>query len=142
MSEKILKLYEDRQEEKRTNPYEDRRDNPFKFRYIRSYHSIEELDRIPDPKVVLASPPDLECGLARELFLRWAGDQKNSVVFTTRTSPGTLARILIDNPRKESVVLEVRRRVKLQGAELDAYKASQAEKEIAIKQEKEQLSSV
>ena len=130
MSEKILKLFEDK------------RDDPFKFKFIRACHSLEELDRIPEPKVVLASPPDLECGLARELFIRWAGDVKNSVVFTTRTSPGTLARILIDNPRKNSVVLEVRKRVKLEGDELEAYNAAKAERESIQMQEREQLASV
>ena len=64
-------------------------------------------------KVVLASMPDMECGFARELFLQvvpalcsipeqrftfccqWCTNPKNSVILTSRSSPGTLARQLI-----------------------------------------------
>lgn len=130
MSEKILKMFEEK------------RDNPFNFKHIIPCHSIAELeDKVPYPKVVLASPPDLECGLARELFINWATDEKNSIVFTSRSSPGTLARDLIDNPKKENVVLEVRKRVELEGEELELYRQNEAEtKQKQAKLEQDQLS--
>ncbi|CAL1527611.1 unnamed protein product, partial [Lymnaea stagnalis] len=80
--------------------------------------------------VVLASTPDLQCGFSRDLFVAWCGNAKNSIILTNRTSPGTLARWLIDNPQDHVVRLEIKRRVKLEGAELDEY--------IKRKQEKEQ----
>ena len=46
-------------------------------------------------QVVLASMPDMECGFARDLFLQWCTNPKNSVILTSRSSPGTLARQLI-----------------------------------------------
>ena len=58
-------------------------------------------------QVVLASTADLNCGFARNLFIKWASSANNSIIFTTLTPPGTLARKLIDNPDLESVELEV-----------------------------------
>ncbi|GFR99506.1 cleavage and polyadenylation specificity factor subunit 2 [Elysia marginata] len=58
-------------------------------------------------QVVLASTPDLQCGYSRDLFVAWCGNAKNSIVLTNRTSPGTLARWLIDNPQDHVVRLEV-----------------------------------
>ncbi|GFO32272.1 cleavage and polyadenylation specificity factor subunit 2, partial [Plakobranchus ocellatus] len=57
-------------------------------------------------QVVLASTPDLQCGYSRDLFVAWCGSAKNSIVLTNRTSPGTLARWLIDNPQDHVVRLE------------------------------------
>ena len=58
-------------------------------------------------QVVLASLPDLGTGFARDLFASWCSDQKNTVIFTSRTSPGTLARELLEDPTKASIELEV-----------------------------------
>ena len=41
--------------------------------------------------------PDMECGFARELFLQWCSNPKNSVILTSRSSPGTLGRDLVVN---------------------------------------------
>lgn len=60
------------------------------------------------PKVVLASTADLNCGFARDLFIKWAGSANNSIIFTTLKPAGTLARKLIDNPDLGSIELEVR----------------------------------
>ena len=58
---------------------------------------------------MLASQPDLECGFARDLFIQWAENDKNSIILTTRTSPGTLARELIDKPNVTTIEVEVKR---------------------------------
>jgi Cft2 family RNA processing exonuclease len=58
-------------------------------------------------QVVLASMQDLTCGFAKDLFIEWAEDEKNSIIFSTRTAPGSLARNLIDNPNTTKVDLEV-----------------------------------
>lgn len=60
-------------------------------------------------QVVLASVPDLQCGFSRDLFLAWCGSPKNSIILTNRTSPGTLARWLIDNPENKTVTMDVRK---------------------------------
>ncbi|CAF4868803.1 unnamed protein product, partial [Rotaria magnacalcarata] len=56
--------------------------------------------------VVLASQPDLESGFARDLFIQWVENDKNSIILTTRTCPGTLARELIDKPNLTSIEVE------------------------------------
>ncbi|CAG2225956.1 CFT2 [Mytilus edulis] len=79
--------------------------------------------------VVLASVPDLQCGFSRDLFLAWCGSARNSIILTNRTSPGTLARYLIENPQNRTVTMEIRRRVKLEGAELDEFMKKKQDKE-------------
>ena len=59
-------------------------------------------------QVVLASTADLECGFSRELFLQMCDNPKNTIIMTSKTSPGTLARQLIDAPEQKHVTLEVR----------------------------------
>lgn len=96
MSDKLLRCFEDK------------RNNPFQFRHLSLCHSLSDLARVPSPKVVLASQPDLECGFSRDLFIQWCQDSKNSIILTYRTTPGTLARFLIDNPSEKVIDIEVR----------------------------------
>lgn len=58
-------------------------------------------------QVVLASMQDLTSGFAKDLFIEWAEDEKNSIIFSTRTAPGSLGRKLIENPNTTKVDLEV-----------------------------------
>lgn len=88
--------------------FEDKRNNPFQFRHLNLCHSLADLARVPSPKVVLCSQPDLESGFSRELFTMWCQNAKNSIILTYRTTPGTLARYLIDNPGEKMLDLEVR----------------------------------
>ncbi|CAF3339884.1 unnamed protein product [Rotaria socialis] len=107
--------------EKIVRQFEENRANPFHLRYVKLCHDLSELDKIRAPKVVLASQPDLESGFARDLFIQWVENDKNSIILTTRTCPGTLARELIDKPNLTSIEVEVRRKVPLEGAELEEY---------------------
>lgn len=107
--------------------FEGARNNPFQFKHLQLCHSIAELSRVPSPKVVLASTPDMECGFSRELFLQWSSNPQNSIIITNRTSPGTLARQLIENGGKLPLNLEIRRRVRLEGAELEEYQRKERE---------------
>lgn len=47
--------------------------------------------------VVMAGPGMLQCGLSRELFLKWADDARNGVVFTGYCSEGTLAKQVMNS---------------------------------------------
>ncbi|XP_035684217.1 cleavage and polyadenylation specificity factor subunit 2-like [Branchiostoma floridae] len=109
MSDKIMRVFEDN------------RNNPFQFKHLKLCHSLSELHKVPDPKVVLASVPDLESGFSRELFVQWCQNQKNTVVLTSRPGPGTLGRMLIDNPKMKTFTLQARKRVRLEGPELEEY---------------------
>ncbi|KAG1652144.1 Cleavage and polyadenylation specificity factor subunit 2 [Nymphon striatum] len=109
--------------------FEGARNNPFQFKHLQLCHSMAELNRIPDPKVVLASTPDLECGFSRDLFIQWCSNSKNSVILTSKTAPGTLARQLIDNPNMKSISLTVKKRVRLEGLELEIHMKKERAKE-------------
>ena len=113
MSEKLMKLMGEKKA------------NPFQFKHLKLCHSMAEVNKVPAPKVVLASMPDMECGFARELFLQWCSNPKNSVILTSRSSPGTLGRDLITNGGDRSIPIEVRRRIKLTGQELEQYRAKE-----------------
>ncbi|PKU36075.1 cleavage and polyadenylation specificity factor subunit 2 [Limosa lapponica baueri] len=113
--------------------FEDKRNNPFQFRHLSLCHSLSDLARVSSPKVVLASQPDLECGFSRDLFIQWCQDSKNSIILTYRTTPGTLARFLIDNPSEKVIDIELRKRVKLEGKELEEYLEKEKLKKEAAK---------
>ncbi|KAF5272426.1 hypothetical protein FQA39_LY07894 [Lamprigera yunnana] len=108
--------------------FEGARNNPFQFKHLQLCHSMQELSKVPSPKVVLASSPDMESGFSRELFLQWCSNSNNSIIITTRTSPGTLARDLIENNNSGTIDLVVKRRVKLEGIELEEFERREREK--------------
>ncbi|XP_071478507.1 cleavage and polyadenylation specificity factor subunit 2-like [Diadema antillarum] len=109
--------------------FEDRRNNPFQFKHLKLCHSLKELAKVPEPKVVLASVPDMECGYSRELFIQWSAEEKNSIILTSRTPHGTLARKLIEDPKLKQLKLRVSKRVKLEKEELEEYRLKEKEKE-------------
>ncbi|XP_052898532.1 probable cleavage and polyadenylation specificity factor subunit 2 isoform X2 [Anopheles moucheti] len=117
MSDKLMKSFEGA------------RNNPFTFKHLRLCHTMADLAKVPSPKVVLASSPDMESGFSRELFIQWAPNASNSIIITSRSSPGTLARDLIDNGGNgRKIEMDVRRRVELEGAELEEYMRTEGEK--------------
>lgn len=85
--------------------------------------------------MVLASTPDMECGFSRELFLQWCSNPQNSIIITSRTSPGTLARDLVEMGGNRSFTLEVKKRVKLEGVELEEHLKKEKIKQEQLKQE-------
>ncbi|KAH9316526.1 hypothetical protein KI387_025153, partial [Taxus chinensis] len=55
------------------------------FRHIKVLPTKKELGKLPPgPKVVLASMASLEEGFSREIFVEWATDVKNLIIFTER----------------------------------------------------------
>ncbi|XP_043473723.1 probable cleavage and polyadenylation specificity factor subunit 2 [Leptopilina heterotoma] len=115
--------------------FEGARNNPFQFKHLQLCHSMAELSQVPSPKVVLASTPDMECGFSRELFLQWCSNPQNSIIITNRTSPGTLARDLVELGGNRTISLEVKKRVKLEGTELEEHLRKEKVKEEQLKKE-------
>ncbi|KAI6191554.1 Cleavage and polyadenylation specificity factor subunit 2 [Aphelenchoides bicaudatus] len=113
--------------------------NPFQFSFLRCCHSIAELNTIRSPKVVLTSNLDMECGFSRELFLEWCTDSKNSIIITGRSNERSLGSKLIRMAEareqrmatSNAVKLTVKRRIRLEGAELEVYRARKKEQEEA-----------
>ncbi|KAI9258770.1 beta-lactamase-like protein [Phascolomyces articulosus] len=135
-----------------TQHFSQTRENPFDFKYLRLCHKLEDIDVYTGPKVVIASNNSLETGFARDLFLRWMGEERpvthNTLLLTARSSPGSLARHLYDiwnertttanddgNKRtikpaidyNESVHMTVYKRVPLEGEELAEFEERQRE---------------
>ena len=109
--------------------FEGNRNNPFTLKYVKLCHSMKEVEKVPSPKVVLASTPDMECGYSRELFAQWCSNGKNSVILTSRTPEGTLAHDLIKKGGNRSIKLTLGKRVKLTGYELQEFKRKEKEKQ-------------
>lgn len=103
------------------------RQNPFQFTHIHLIHSMEELENLPSPKVVLATSSSLDCGFAKDIFIQWAQDPRNSIVFTTSAPPSSLAARVLDNVKrgKRSITFDVTERVVLEGAELALFEAKE-----------------
>jgi len=114
-------------------PFMQNRQNPFEFRHVRLCQTVSEVNRVSDPKVILATPTDMDSGFSRELFVYMANHPKNAIILTNRSSPHSLARKLIDNKGMTSITLEMKKRVHLQGAELDEY-----EKKLALQKREEE----
>ncbi|OMO71745.1 Beta-lactamase-like protein [Corchorus olitorius] len=116
--------------------FETSRDNAFLLKHVTLLISKNELDKVPDgPKVVLASMASLEAGFSHDLFVEWAADVRNLVLFTERGQFGTLARMLQADPPPKAVKVIMSRRVPLVGEELIAYEEEQnrLKKEEALK---------
>ncbi|KAE9617372.1 putative KH-domain/beta-lactamase-domain protein, archaea [Lupinus albus] len=116
--------------------FEQTRENIFLLKYVTLLTNKTELDNAPDgPKVVIASMASLEAGFSHDIFVEWANDVKNLVLFTERGQFATLARILQADPPPKAVKVTVSKRVPLVGEELIAYEEEQnrKKKEEALK---------
>lgn len=106
--------------------FETSRDNAFLLRHVTLLINKTDLDNAPPgPKVVLASMASLEAGFAREIFVEWANDPRNLVLFTETGQFGTLARMLQSAPPPKFVKVTMSKRVPLAGEELIAYEEEQ-----------------
>ncbi|VVC44191.1 Cleavage and polyadenylation specificity factor 2, C-terminal,Metallo-beta-lactamase,Zn-dependent metallo- [Cinara cedri] len=112
--------------------FEGARNNPFYFKYVKLCHNIDDLNKVQEPKVVLASNADLESGFSREIFLMWASKPKNSIILTERTAPGTLARDLIDEGGDRYIKLTVKKRVPLVDRELEHYNVKYKDENMVV----------
>ncbi|PNH09934.1 Cleavage and polyadenylation specificity factor subunit 2 [Tetrabaena socialis] len=79
--------------------------------------------------VVLATMPSLDSGPARQLLVDWAGQPRNTIIFTERANSGTLASCLqnhVPGPEPLRLPLRLATRVPLEGEELAAWQAAKA----------------
>ncbi|KAI5055518.1 hypothetical protein GOP47_0029039 [Adiantum capillus-veneris] len=108
--------------------FEHNRENVFQlkcFQLCSSRKKFAVLDPTK-PKVVFASMASLEAGFARELFVEWASEPKNLILFTDRGQFGTLARMLQAEPSPKFVKVTLSKKVLLTGDELKAYEEEQS----------------
>ncbi|KAK6936840.1 Metallo-beta-lactamase [Dillenia turbinata] len=106
--------------------FEHTRDNAFLLKHVTLLINKNELEKVPEgPKIVLASMASLEVGFSHDLFVEWASDTKNLVLFSERGQFATLARMLQSDPPPKAVKVVVSNRVPLVGEELIAYEEEQ-----------------
>ncbi|XP_057952872.1 cleavage and polyadenylation specificity factor subunit 2 isoform X2 [Malania oleifera] len=106
--------------------FEHTRDNAFLLKHVTLLINKGELEKVPDgPKIVLASMASLEVGFSHDIFVEWATDVKNLVLFTERGQFATLARMLQADPPPKAVKVMMSKRVPLVGEELAAYEEEQ-----------------
>ena len=72
------------------------RDQAFDFRHLKCLSSLNELDELIGPKLVLASFPTLDCGFSHDLLILWgsqvgASSNRNCILFPERPVKGTIA---------------------------------------------------
>ncbi|KAJ6851686.1 cleavage and polyadenylation specificity factor subunit 2 [Iris pallida] len=102
--------------------FEHTRDNAFLLKNITLIINKSELEKLPEaPKVVLASMASLEVGFSHDIFVEWATEANNLVLFTEKGQFGTLARMLQVDPPPKAVKVIMSKRVPLVGDELIAF---------------------
>ncbi|KAM7534917.1 hypothetical protein Aperf_G00000093176 [Anoplocephala perfoliata] len=72
MSEKVLRSFEDQ------------RNNPSQMRHLQICQTLDQLDLVANPKVILATDASLRTGFSRLLFADWAHNELNSIILTSR----------------------------------------------------------
>lgn len=108
--------------------FEHTRDNAFLLKHVTLLINNSELEKVTGPKIVLASMASLEAGFSHDLFVEWAADTKNLVLFTERGQFATLARMLQSDPPPRAVKVTMSKRIPLVGEELAAYEEEQNRK--------------
>jgi cleavage and polyadenylation specificity factor subunit 3 len=71
--------------------------NPFDFRFIFPLQSLRDFDD-SGPSVVIAAPGMLQNGISLDLFIRWAPDPRNGIIFAGYCVDGTLAKEVQGKP--------------------------------------------
>ena len=72
--------------------------NPWEFRHVRNLSSIERFDD-SIPLVIMASPGMMQSGLSRDLFEMWCSDPRNGLMMPGYSVAGTLAHIVMSEPK-------------------------------------------
>ncbi|VVT50613.1 uncharacterized protein SAPINGB_P002822 [Magnusiomyces paraingens] len=78
--------------------------SPFDAKHLKVMSSIDELEKLDGPKVVLASGEAMEVGFSRQLFSKICSQDSSMVILTERCGPETLAGQLFDLWTEERLV--------------------------------------
>jgi cleavage and polyadenylation specificity factor subunit 2 len=108
--------------------------NPFAFKHLKLITSRAELELLPKPYCLLATNANLEDSLAQEVFGDFiASDKRNLLLFTQRAPDWSVAGQMFDvtkpnalrKPLPSHVNYTQRRRVQLEGVELEQFREQQ-----------------
>ena len=96
---------------------------------------MAEVEQLTQPCVVLATAPSLEYGPSAELFIKWAENSRNTVIFTARPLPGSRGEAVLKNETGGPLNFTVKRRVALEGEELALFRQKEKERRLAEAEE-------
>jgi len=117
--------------------------NPFELPPVKICTTLREVEKLyPGPKVVLATDTSVQCGMAKELLLRWGGNPLNKVLFLDTPDAGSLGAEVVGKAASHHANVVVRvaqpQRVELEGEELAAF-VQEAEARRRAKEEETQV---
>jgi Cft2 family RNA processing exonuclease len=97
--------------------------NPFALPNVTIIQTMKELNAINGPKIVLCTDASFNCGLSKDLLLKWSGDKRNKVIFTDYPDRRSLAFTLLAQSFTPPVIVQVTHpeRVMISGDELLQY---------------------
>ncbi|EFY91024.1 cleavage and polyadenylation specifity factor [Metarhizium acridum CQMa 102] len=104
MNDNIKRLFRERMAEAEASGDGAGQGGPWDFKYIRSLKNLDRFDDVGGC-VMLASPGMLQSGVSRELFERWAPNEKNGVIITGYSVEGTMARQIMQEPDQIPAVM-------------------------------------
>ncbi|KAG5984201.1 endoribonuclease ysh1 [Claviceps digitariae] len=104
MNDNIKRLFRERMAEAEASGDTAGKGGPWDFKYIRSLKNLDRFDDVGGC-VMLASPGMLQSGVSRELFERWAPNEKNGVIITGYSVEGTMARQIMQEPDQIPAVM-------------------------------------
>lgn len=110
------------------------------FRTRAELTALEQSEKFPTPKVILASSSSMEYGFSRDLFVEWCTSAQNAVVLVDEPEPNTLYAKLFDrisDPEPFDLELTVKAKVQLSGEELSKWRESEKARKQAEKEEEE-----
>lgn len=58
--------------------------NPFDLQQLKLVRTLREVSNAAAPKLVITGHNSLEAGFAHDLFLQWANDPRNLLLFTSK----------------------------------------------------------
>jgi len=87
--------------------FDNNRENQFNLKFVTMCHNLAELEKIPGPRVILASSLDLMAGIGLDLLMKYSSDPKCLIVIPDRGMPNTLLRKLATDPKTTELSFEV-----------------------------------
>jgi len=125
---------------------EDKR-NVFKWSKLIVARNLQELQKLAQPPVcVLATNPYCEHGFSQKLFEEWCSNTSNCVILTQKVPPASISGKLLEVMEKrrkglgvdQTVTYKRRRKVRLQGEELQQYLEKKRKEEEEERERKRQ----
>jgi cleavage and polyadenylation specificity factor subunit 2 len=71
--------------------FDSRRENAFDLKHVHTCHCLEELAKLPSPKVVIATSSDLSNGFSADLLPSLLSQPRGLLLLTRRASLGSVA---------------------------------------------------